>query len=136
MENRAWAARSVVSGAFREPVRPDRVLIKDLVLQARIGIHPHERAPQRVRLNIEVEVRRDVLPGADQIAEVISYEDLIAGIRALIAEGHINLVETLAARIAEICLADPRALRARVRVEKLDVEPDAEAVGVEIERAR
>lgn len=136
MENRAWAARSVVSGAFREPVRPDRVLIKDLILQARIGIHPHERAPQRVRLNIEVEVRSEPRPHGDEIAEVISYEDLIAGIRALIAEGHINLVETLAERVAEICLADPRALRARVRVEKLDVEPDAAAVGVEIERAR
>jgi dihydroneopterin aldolase len=48
----------------------------------------------------------------------------------------INLVETLADRIAAQCLADRRVLSATVRVEKLDVMPDAGAVGVEIERHR
>ena len=48
----------------------------------------------------------------------------------------INLVETLAERIAAQCLEDHRILVAKVRVEKLDVMPDASAVGVEIERHR
>ena len=48
----------------------------------------------------------------------------------------INLVETLAERIAERCLEDHRILDAKVRVEKLDVMPEASAVGVEIERHR
>ena len=50
------------------------------------------------------------------------------------APGEALAVETLAERIAEQCLADPRVQLARVRVEKLDVFPDAASVGVEIER--
>jgi len=45
-------------------------------------------------------------------------------------------VETLAERIAAECLEDHRILAAKVRVEKLDVMPEASAVGVEIERHR
>ena len=57
-------------------------------------------------------------------------------IRAMVATGHVNLVETLAERIADICLSDIRVEAARIRVEKLDILPDAESVGVEIERTR
>ena len=135
MNNRVLAARPASPGLAREAGRLDRLLIKDLTLKARIGIHPHERAPQRVRVNAELEILGDPRPIGDDIANVVSYEDLIARIKDLIASGHINLVETLAARIADICLADPRAVRAHIRVEKLDVEPDA-AVGIEIERVR
>ena len=131
MENRVLAAQGFVS----EAGGPDRLLIRDLMLRARIGIHPHEREPQRVRINVELEILGNSRPVGDDIANVISYEHLIARIKEMVGAGHINLVETLAARIAEICLDDPRALRVRVRVEKLDVEPDA-AVGIEIERAR
>ena len=136
MTNRVLAARSFRPAPLRAGARADRLLIRDLVLRTRIGIHPHEREPQRVRVNAEVEIDGTGAPHQDDIAGVISYEDLIAEIKALAAAGHINLVETLADRIAEICLADPRAACARIRVEKLDVEPDAAAVGIEIERVR
>ena len=136
MANRVLAARSVGRGPVRATGRLDRLLIKDLILRTRIGIHPHERAPQRVRINAEIEIRADGAPHKDDIAQVVSYEDLIAQIKELSSAGHINLVETLAARIAEVCLIDPRAVCARIRIEKLDVEPDAGAVGIEIERMR
>ena len=42
----------------------------------------------------------------------------------------------LADRIAELALADPRARRAEVTVEKLDVFPDAEGAGVTVTRRR
>ena len=58
------------------------------------------------------------------------------GIKAIVAAGHINLVETLAERIAALGLADHRVEAARVRVEKLHVVAEAESVGVEIERFR
>ncbi len=135
MDKRVLAAHPAAPGFAREPGRLDRLLIKDLTLLARIGIYPQEREPQRVRINAEVEILGDPRPIGDDIAKVISYEDLIARIKDLIGAGHINLVETLAARIADICLDDPRALRALIRVEKLDIEPGA-AVGIEIERVR
>ena len=114
-----------------------RILVRDLLLMCSIGVHAHERlAPQRVRLNVEMDVTECDGAVGDDIAEVVSYEDVITGIKRVVAGGHINLVETLADRIAELCLADPRVAVARVRVEKLDVYAEAAAVGIEIERRR
>ncbi len=70
----------------------------------------------------------------DQIAEVPSYDDLSNAVTATLAEGHINLVETLAERIAERILADKRILSVRIRIDKLERGPAA--VGVEIVRPR
>jgi dihydroneopterin aldolase len=66
----------------------------------------------------------------------VNYADLVEQVRAIVDEGHINLVETLADRIANACLVDRRVQSAKVRIEKLDVFPEAESVGVEIERVR
>jgi dihydroneopterin aldolase len=114
-----------------------RIVVRDLLLMCSIGVHEHERlAPQRVRINVDMAVAERAGPVGDDIANVVSYEDVIAGIKRVIACGHINLVETLADKIAELCLADPRVASARVRVEKLDVYAEAASVGIEIERRR
>jgi len=55
-------------------------------------------------------------------------------VKRVAGEGHVRLVETLAERIAAGVLADPRIRVIRVRVEKLDVFAELDAVGVEIER--
>lgn len=109
------------------------VFVRDLVLPARIGIHPHERElAQRVRFNVDLAVAESAAPA--DISQVVSYEDVVLGIKRIISAGHIDLVETLAEDIAQFCLADPRVTAARIRVEKLDVFEEAESVGVEIER--
>jgi dihydroneopterin aldolase len=114
-----------------------RVFIKELVLACSIGAYPEERLRrQRVRFNVDMQVRTPAAPLGDDLANVLSYDDIVGGIRSLIEIGHINLVETLAEQIAEMCLADARVSEVRVSVEKLDVEPAANSVGVEIERRR
>jgi dihydroneopterin aldolase len=55
-------------------------------------------------------------------------------VREIVASGHVQLIETLAERIAEVALEDRRVAGVRVRVEKLDVYADAASVGIEIER--
>jgi dihydroneopterin aldolase len=113
-----------------------RILVRDLMLNARIGLHQHERvARQRIRVNLDLAVA-DGGPIDDDYDKVVCYGELVTGVRHVVGAGHVNLVETLAERIAAMCLADPRVLSARVRVEKLDVFPEAESVGVEIERFR
>jgi len=112
-----------------------RILVRDLLVKCSIGIHPHEQlAPQRVRINVDMAVHERSGPLNDDIAEVVSYEDVINGIKSLVADGHINLVETLAETIATLCLADERVEVVRIRVEKLDVYAEAASVGIEIER--
>jgi dihydroneopterin aldolase len=114
-----------------------RVFVRDLILPCTIGVHAHEHgAPQRVRVNVGLMVREDERNLQDRIENVLSYEHIVDGVRAIISEGHINLVETLAERIAGLCLADARVARVRVGVEKLDIYEEAASVGIEIERVR
>jgi 7,8-dihydroneopterin aldolase/epimerase/oxygenase len=118
------------------------VFLRDLVLAASIGVHPHEHtAPQRVRINIDLAVEDDGAQllsrkpvGRDEVSRVVDYEKVADAARAIVASGHVRLVETLAERIAETCLEDRRVHMARVRVEKLDIFADATSAGVEIER--
>lgn len=128
--------------AIERPARaatslPDRrVFVRDLVLKCQIGVHPHEKGGvQRVRINVDLAVQDDGRAG-DNIRNVVSYEDIVGVVKRLIDGGHINLVETLAERVATALLKDRRINAARVRVEKLDVFPEAAGVGVEIERKR
>lgn len=115
--------------------RTRRVFVRDLVLGASIGIYKHEkRTAQPVRINIDLVV--DESPVDDDVRNVVDYQEVIDGVAAILDAGHINLVETLAERIAEMCLGDRRVASTRVRVEKLNVAPEAAAVGVEIERSR
>ena len=118
------------------------VFLRDMMLDASIGVHPHEhQAKQRVRVNVNLGVEDDgarplsrTAVGRDELSRVVDYEQLANSVRRIIGSGHVQLVETLAERIAEACLTDPRVHLARIRVEKLDVFPDAASAGVEIER--
>jgi len=110
------------------------VFVRDLVMTAKIGLHQHERlAEQRVRINLDLTVA-DNPTIDDDYDNVVCYGGLVTGVRRVIGAGHVNLAETLAERIADMCLEDRRVLSARVRVEKLDVFAEAASVGVEIER--
>ncbi len=113
------------------------VFVRDLEIMALLGVYEHEkRKPQRIVLNIDLSVREDLVNLADDIENVVSYEAVVRRIEAIVAQGHVHLVETLAERIAEACLVDERVSAARVRVEKPDIIPNARSVGVEIERLR
>jgi dihydroneopterin aldolase len=73
------------------------VFIRDMVVDCSIGIYTHEKEhEQRVRINLDLSVGEGDSLINDDIRNVISYEDMAKGIEAIIAEGHINLVETLA----------------------------------------
>jgi dihydroneopterin aldolase len=107
-----------------------RIYVRDFVLPVRIGAYSHEKsAPQNVRFDVTVEVDRP--RGEPQgMGQVFSYDLITDRIQSLVAEGHIDFVETLAERIAAGILREPRARRATVKVEKLDMGPGG--VGVEI----
>jgi dihydroneopterin aldolase len=111
-----------------------------MVLPASIGVHPHEHAAvQRVRINVDLGVDDETLTegvavGPDTLSRVVDYEKIATRVRAIVGAGHVRLVETLAERIAQSCLIDPRVRTARIRVEKLDIFPDSVSAGVEIER--
>jgi dihydroneopterin aldolase len=117
-------------------MRIRHVFVRDLELEANIGVHRHEKGRlQPVRINVDLTVEEMDGELGDKLANVVDYEAVVDGIKAILAGGHLNLVETLAERIAAHCLEDSRVKVARVRIEKLKVVPEAQSVGVEIERA-
>ena len=114
-----------------------RVFVHDLVMTALIGVHSHEKnKPQRIRINLDMEVSDDCVSIKDQLSDVVSYEDVIQSVKGLVADGHINLVETLAEKVAKICLTDERVQSVTVQIEKIDVFEDAGSVGVEVFRKK
>ena len=114
-----------------------RMFVRELILDCAIGVHAHEHgSPQRIKIDLSMWVQKSPAAVADDIASVVSYEDVVSGIERLLGQGHINLVETAAERIADLCLEDRRCAKVRVKVEKLDVYSNAAGVGVEIERRR
>jgi len=111
------------------------VFIRDFMVECLIGVHEHEKQrKQRVRVNLDLAVNEGEHPIIDDIRNVVNYETMADGIEKIAQEGHVNLVETFAERIAAMCLEDHRVHSARVRVEKLDILENAESVGIEIER--
>ena len=113
------------------------VFVRDLEVMATLGIHEHEKlTPQRIIVSIDLSVSEGGGPQHDDISSVVSYEIVVKKVEAIIAEGHVNLVETLAEKFAAACLKDKRVVAARVRIEKPDIIANAKSVGIEIERIK
>ncbi|RMF01124.1 MAG: dihydroneopterin aldolase [Alphaproteobacteria bacterium] len=114
------------------------IVIADLRLPFFIGVYDHEKERrQEVVTSVRMYVRETEAAMSDRIEDHVSYADVVDGIKAIAESGeHIALVETLAERIAAIALHDPRVARAVVDVRKSEIIPEAEGVGVIIERTR
>lgn len=122
-----------VASASADP--RDRISLRDHVVEVEIGAFQQERGTrQRIQFNVVVEVRPPQQPLDDDVDKILSYDRITEAIAAELAAERLNLLETLAERVAERILAEPQAMRAFVRVEKLDRGPGK--LGVEIARSR
>lgn len=131
----AFAHPEARAAASEGPDPRDRISLRDHVVLAEIGAFQAERgAPQRLRFNVVVEVQPPPAPLADDVDRILSYDRITEAISSALAEERWNLLESLAERVAERVLAAPQAMRAFVRIEKLDRGPGA--LGVEIARTR
>ena len=113
------------------------VVVRNLVLMVSIGVRRVERERlQRVRVSVELTATPEASYPREDRRRVINYEKIVNAIRQIARSGHIDLCEGFAERIAAICFVDPRVAYLRVSVEKIDIYPDAEAVGAILERTR
>jgi dihydroneopterin aldolase len=111
-----------------------RLFLRNHEIAVHIGVHDFEhQAPQRIRFNVDLYVPLALsTPRADQLDEVVDYDFIRHTIAQRVAQGHIELQETLADDLLQQMLAHPKVRAARVSTEKPDVYPDCEAVGVEV----
>lgn len=113
----------------------DRISLRDHVVEVEIGAFQKERGTrQRILFNVVVEVRPAPQPLDDDVDRILSYDRITEAIAEELSAARLNLLETLAERVAERILAEPQAMRAFVRIEKLDIGPYK--LGVEIVRSR
>ena len=112
-----------------------KVFVRGLKVEAWIGVYDHEHGRQQP---LVIDVELDIAAShCEQLGDTVNYETILQAAQAIAAEGHIDLVETFAERLAQACFADSRVTRARVRVEKpLALAPHAAAAGVEITAVR
>lgn len=113
----------------------DRISLRDHTVEVEIGAFQAERGTtQRICFNVVVEVKPLTGPIDDDVDRILSYDRVTEAIAHELSEERLNLLETLAERVAERILLEPQAVRAFVRIEKLDRGPGA--LGVEIVRGK
>jgi dihydroneopterin aldolase len=115
----------------------DAIVIRELRVEALIGIHRRERhVPQSLSIDLEIGLPSEAVFASDKVADTIDYEQVALKIRALAASQHFRLVETLAERIARLLLGELGAPWAKVSVAKVGILGNAKYVGVTLERRR
>ncbi|WP_371153201.1 dihydroneopterin aldolase [Jannaschia sp. 2305UL9-9] len=118
------------------PAPRDRIALRDHIRAVEIGAFQQERGTtQRIRFDIVAEVSLDPEAVAgDDVDGILSYDTLIDAITVELEAERLNLLETLAERIAARVLLQTQAARVFVRIGKLDRGPHV--LGVEIVRSR
>ena len=90
------------------------------------GVFEHERRDGQTFV-IDLALGMDTRPGAasDDLRDTVDYGSLVGQVTAAVARDPVDLIETLADRIAGVCLLDTRVEWARVTVHKPDAPIDA-----------
>jgi dihydroneopterin aldolase len=116
----------------------DTVFIRQLRLQAWIGLYRHEKvSPQTIEIDLEIALPTSgAVFKTRKVADTVDYGVVVERIRALLAKERFGLVENLAERVADLILNDFKSPRVKVSVAKLGVLREAQRVGVTIERSR
>lgn len=111
------------------------ISIRELMLSCFIGVLEHEKLEkQPVRISVKCYAKVPMPVNKD--FKYVCYNDLILKIEALVAKGHIPLVESLANSICQICFENQSVYRVYVSVEKVAVYAHVASVGVEVDRTR
>ena len=115
----------------------DAIVIRDLRVEALIGIHKRERhLLQTVSIDLEIGLPGPDVFESDQVRDTIDYEQVALKIRELAASGQFRLVETFAERIARLLIGDFGAPWVKVSAAKLGILANARFVGVSLERGK
>lgn len=113
----------------------DIVYVRDLVLNARIGIYEWEkRIQQKIRIDLEMAWDNRKPAATDNIQDTLNYKTAAQRVQALVDSHHYELVERLAETIATTLMQEMQIPWIKVTVGKPGAVKQAREVGVSIER--
>jgi dihydroneopterin aldolase len=97
----------------------DEIALTGLRVRGFHGVLPAERTEGQDFL-VDAVLRLDTREAAasDDLAATVDYGGLAERLAEVVAGEPVDLIETLADRLADVCLADPRVIAARVTVHK------------------
>jgi len=100
-------------------VSADRIELVGLRVRGYHGVHPEERRDGQL-FGIDVTIETDVSAAArdDDLAQTIDYSSVARQVAAIVAGQPVDLIETLAVRLADACLAHPGASAVEIAVHK------------------
>ena len=112
----------------------DKIIVRDLELDAYIGVTEAERAhPQRLLVSVELELDLSVAGRTDAESATTDYARVAEMIRHLVAERPRKLIEAIADEIADAILTNKLARTVTVEVKKFSI-PRSAYVAVQITR--
>lgn len=113
-----------------------RVLLQDVEVEARVGMHPWENHPERpTRLIVNVELFAHLLP-APKETPFINYDIIRDAMRSWRNRAHTPLLETLAEEVIALAFSIENVEACRISIVKPDIFNEAKAAGVEIFRRK
>ncbi|HLU96572.1 MAG TPA: dihydroneopterin aldolase [Thermobifida alba] len=97
----------------------DRITVRGLRARGRHGVFDFERREGQ-EFVVDVVLAVDTRPAArtDDVSDTVDYGELSDRLVAVVEGEPVNLIETLAQRLADVCLASPRVVEAEVTVHK------------------
>jgi 7,8-dihydroneopterin aldolase/epimerase/oxygenase len=101
------------------------------------GVYDFERqSGQDFVVDVRLDLDLDRAAATDDVADTVHYGELAEKLVAVIAGEPVNLIETLADRLLDVCLADPRVDTAVVTVHKPQAPIPHEFADVAVTRTR
>jgi 7,8-dihydroneopterin aldolase/epimerase/oxygenase len=90
------------------------------------GVFAHERRDGQTFV-VDLALGLDTGPaaGSDDLRDTVDYGSLVGQVKAAVESDPVDLIETLADRVARICLSDGRVEWVRVTVHKPDAPIEA-----------
>jgi 7,8-dihydroneopterin aldolase/epimerase/oxygenase len=121
------------------PRRPDTIAVRGITAHAHHGVYDWERERgQTFRVDVVLELDTAPAAAGDDLAKTVNYAELAQRLHAVLTGEPVDLLETLAQRLADVCLADPLVDAAEITVHKPDAELGVpfDDVAVTIRRTR
>lgn len=115
-----------------------RVVLRDMIVEVRLGLHPWERhaeRPQRIVVNVELFAHQDG-PFSGGAESVLDYDPIRDAVRAWRGRDHVELIETLLEELVTLCFASKAVEACRVSIVKPDIFNETAGAGVEVYRLR
>ena len=104
----------------------DELAVTGIECFAHHGVFDFERREGQVFV-VDLVLGIDTGPAAasDDLADTVDYGTLVAEVKAAVERDPVDLIETVAQRITDVCLLDTRVEWARVTLHKPDAPIDA-----------